>query len=251
MKFKYLVLSLSLLMSFEAFATTYCPIHYYQNTEPLFINKKLINKLNEVCYSEFGVMHSGISKTPLWSAEHLTISRIAKAKELKREDKFHPEDRLPKEERAELADYSKSGYDRGHMAPNKDFDNPMSATESFSLANIVPQDPNNNRGVWADIEDATRGMVYKNSEVYVVTGPLYKGANIKILNNRVLVPSHIFKAIYIPKTSQAFAYIVKNEPNAQYDTISIKELTEIAGIDMFPKLSESVKKVSIKQNKVK
>ena len=40
-------------------------------------------------------------------------------------------------------DYSRSGFDRGHMAPNADFDtfdvNDESVMNSFLLSNIAPQ----------------------------------------------------------------------------------------------------------------
>lgn len=79
-------------------------------------------------------MHSGISKTPLWSAEYLTASAIDA--DVPRKDKFHEETLLPQSERAELKDYAKSGYDRGHMAPSADMPTESAQADSFSLANI-------------------------------------------------------------------------------------------------------------------
>ncbi|WP_350556423.1 DNA/RNA non-specific endonuclease, partial [Pseudoalteromonas sp. CAL107-MNA-CIBAN-0098] len=71
-----------------------------------------------LCMDGFATMYSGVSRTPLWSAEHLTRKRLNQAKEIDREDSFHEESRLPKSARASLSDYSGSGYDRGHIAPN-------------------------------------------------------------------------------------------------------------------------------------
>jgi len=50
------------------------------------------------------VLQSGISRTPLYSAEHLTQEKLAKP--LSRTDSFHPEATFPARDRAELSDYS-------------------------------------------------------------------------------------------------------------------------------------------------
>ena len=43
--------------------------------------------------------------------------------------------------------------------------------QSFSLANIVPQAPMNNRKAWAGIERATRKYVMRAAgDVFVITG---------------------------------------------------------------------------------
>jgi DNA/RNA endonuclease G (NUC1) len=71
-----------------------------------------------------------------------------------RKNAFHAEPMLPKEERAELADYEHTGFDRGHMAPSGDMPSLEAQQESFSLANIAPQTPELNRGIWEGIEAA-------------------------------------------------------------------------------------------------
>lgn len=83
-------------------------------------------------------MYSGVTKTPIWSAEYLTKEKIAA--KLPRKDSFHPESKLPSSERAELSDYARSGYDRGHMTPSADMGMASAQAETFTLANMVPQD---------------------------------------------------------------------------------------------------------------
>ena len=61
------------------------------------------------------------------------------------------------------------------------------------------------------------------------------------LRGRVLVPTHIFKAVYDPKRNQAAAYFVANADGDQWRTVSIAELQQITGIDAFPALAPSVK----------
>ena len=126
-----------------------CDDHFVAGQAPRITNPKLGNKTETLCFNVFSVLHSGITRTPLWSAEHLQAENIAAAQELSRENSFHSEARLPAGQRAELSDYSRSGYDRGHMAPNGDMPDRDSQRDSFSLANIVPQDGENNRHLWA------------------------------------------------------------------------------------------------------
>jgi endonuclease G len=184
-----------------------------------------------------------VTRTPLWSAEHLTRDRLEGAEALKRPrgNAFHAEPRLSKSERAELKDYARSGYDRGHMSPNGDMSTPKAQHESFSLANMVPQHPCNNEVVWEGIESAVRDLAAKEGELYVVTGPVFRGATLKALNSRVLVPSDVFKAVYDPKRNEAGVYLAPNDASLTWRTLSLDQLRDLIGIDVFPSLANPVK----------
>ena len=161
-------------------SSTTCSSIYYGNTAPDILNTKLTVKTQELCYKKFAVMHSGISRTPLWSAEHLTRNMLNGKAE--RSNEFHPEARLGSDVRAELNDYAHSGYDRGHMSPSADFIDPESNNECFTLANMVPEDHNNNAGIWAAIEGTTRFIAKKQGDIYVITGPIFEGNKIDIIS---------------------------------------------------------------------
>lgn len=232
-------LFLTSLFSIMLYATpTACPQFYVDGAAPDIVNEKLAAKTKELCFEAFSVMHSGISKTPLWSAEYLTASAIDA--DIPRKNKFHEETQLPINERAQLNEYAKSGYDRGHMSPSADMPTESSQSESFSLANMVPQDHNHNTGIWSNIESATRYLAKKEGSLYIITGPIFKG-NIKAIGNGVLVPTMIYKVIYSPKQQKAATYLTNNAPGREYQVISIKELEALTGINFFPKMSEEKK----------
>ncbi len=194
----------------------------------------------ELCYSAFAILHSGQTRTPLYAAEKLTAASVRAARQLERVDRFHEEPALPDSQRASTKDYTRSGFDRGHMAPSGNMPTPQAQRESFTLANMAPQAPALNRGLWEEIEDAARGMAERDGEVYVVTGPLF-ATNGKTLNGRVAIPSGFFKAIYSERTKRAGAYLVMNVGNAESQVISLTKLKELSGFDVFPTLPLNVK----------
>ena len=218
-----------------------CSQSFYGGVYPEFTNPKLSNNTQALCMDGFAVMYSGVSRTPLWSAEYLDRKRLQQAKEIDREDSFHEESRLPKSMRAKLSDYSGSGYDRGHLAPNGNMANRSQQYDSFSLANIAPQSPRNNRYIWRNIESATRYLTQQYGEVYTITGVSFTSKKTKQLADRVLVPSHFFKAVYIPASNQAGVYYAPNDESERIEVISLDELTAKIGIDVLPVLDAQTK----------
>ena len=229
------------LSSAQADDLSQCSQSFYGGVYPEFSNKKLSNNTQALCMDGFAVMYSGVSRTPLWSAEHLNRKRLQQAKQIDREDSFHEESRLPQSMRAKLSDYSGSGYDRGHLAPNGDMANRSQQYDSFSLANIAPQSPRNNRYIWRNIESATRYLTQQYGEVYTITGVAFTDKKAKQLAGRVLVPSHFFKAVYIPASNQAGVYYAPNDESERIEIISIDELTAKIGIDVLPVLDAKTK----------
>ena len=226
-----------------AAAGTACPQHYVAGSAPVIINPKVAAKTTELCYEAFGVEHSGVTHTPLWSAEHLVRDNIESAQAMSRQNAFHADARVPDGERAELRDYARSGFDRGHMAPNGDMPTRSAQYESFTLANMVPQDPNNNRYIWEGIESAVRRLAKSDGEVYVLSGPAFLGTDLQQIG-KVLVPTHLFKVIYRPRLHQAAAYFVKNEATKEYTIISVAQLEQTVGIKLLPGVPHQIKDVA-------
>src|SRR5205085_631587 len=111
-----------------------CDQEYLNGAAPRILSRAVV--VRELCFDAFAVGHSGATRTPLWSAEHLTANEVASARALPRRDTFHAERQLPTIERAALADYAHSGFDRGHVAPSGDMPTRAAQAQSFSLANM-------------------------------------------------------------------------------------------------------------------
>lgn len=220
---------------------TACLHHFAEQKAPVITKPALQTKTLGLCFEAFAVLHSAVSHTPLWSAEYLTRESLRAAREVRREDNFHPEPSLPHEDQAQLSDYAHSGFDRGHMSPAADMPTVQAQLESFSLANIVPQNRKNNQLLWAAIEGSTRHLVQQRGELYVVTGPLFEGDKINRINNRVFIPTHIYKAVYDPQAKEAAAWLAPNAEGNEYQVMSVAELENRLHINLFPGIPEAVK----------
>ncbi|SFC68737.1 endonuclease G [Polaromonas sp. OV174] len=193
-------------------------------------------KLRELCYDAFAVLHSGSTRTPVFVAERLNRQLLLQAREQKRSDRFFADARLPRAERAELSDYKGSGYARGHMAPAGDMFSAAAMAQSFSLANMVPQNPQQNSGSWAKIETDTRSYVMRaKGDVYVITGPVFEPGGPTVGANQVRVPSHLFKLVYDATTQRAWAHWQPNSADARPGRpISYGELERRTGMAWVP-----------------
>ena len=218
-----------------------CAPHFVDGAAPRLLEPRWEERAALLCFEAFAVLHSGQTRTALWSAEYLSAERLQQARAIRRIDAYHAEDRLPRAQRAELEDYQRSGFDRGHLTPSADMPTRQAQEESFSLANIVPQDRNNNQNLWASIEERVRGLTRQRGELYIITGPLFEDETIERINRRVRVPSHLYKAVYDPARREGGAYIAPNRAGDAYEIVSLAELERRSGIRLFPTLSDAVK----------
>ena len=190
-----------------------------------------------VCHGAFAALVSLDKKVPLYSAERILGSET-RGDEV-RTDNFREDETLPEDGRAELSDYLRSGYDRGHMSPAADFrTDAQKMSESFLLSNMVPQNHTLNAEAWAGLEGATRGCARQVGQVYVLTGPIFAGRVKTIGRNRVAVPSAVYKIVVAPNgDSRAFVFANKSarKQKSYLDrTVSIESIERQTGLNFFP-----------------
>lgn len=191
-------------------------------------------KTRELCFSDFAILYSGDSKTPVYSVERLNKQRLVLKAE--RKDRFYEEARLPRRERSTLADYKATlglgqKFDRGHVFAAVDAFTPKGMAQSFSLANMVPQVPSFNRGAWNKVEQDTRKYVKRaKGDVFVITGPYFRQRPLRLGPGKVWVPDYMFKLVYDPAAGRAWAHWLPNEENVKMQRpISYDELVKRTG----------------------
>jgi len=209
-----------------------CPHLYPTATPPRILNPRLALSARELCSDHYVVFYSGVARAPLYAVEYLTKGKIQATRELGRANDFRADTRLPKDWRNLLSDFRGSGFDRGHLAASGNMPTPAADSQSFLLSNIIAQDPQLNRNLWAAIEKAVRAYA-QHKPVYVFTGTLFLGKKIERLNDRVLVPTHIYKLLYDPELSAAAAYLVENQPDKRHKEIDLQYLQKLTGIEFF------------------
>lgn len=218
-----------------------CSHSFFGGAAPIIVNPRLATGAQELCYQSFAVLASGLSRTGLWSAEHLTRADIESARALGgRFGRWHADTHLSTAERAVPRDYTNSGYDRGHLSPSGDMPTPEADAETFTMANVAPQLPHLNRGSWEQAESLTRDIAVFVGETWVVTGVLFEGANVQQIGNGVLVPTAFYKALLMPGRGAA-VYVATNEAMPRWQVISLLALKRRSGVDVFPTLSASIK----------
>jgi len=126
---------------------------------------------------------------------------------------FYEEEMLDIGSRANYYDYSNSGYDRGHLAPDASFDWSQESLEAtYSLANIIPQVPEVNQLMWVDAEFYERSKAVELGEVNVINIVKYGTDPIRIGENQIAVSDGYYKVLYKDDYMECFYY--ENDPNA-------------------------------------
>ena len=163
----------------------------------------------ELCKTNYAVIHSCQFKNPIAVMEHITPAAISGPAQ--RRDDFREDPAVSAQCRSRLQDYAGNPYDRGHMsaaAGNTQNDQIMS--ESFFLSNMVPQVPNNNRGIWRILEMQIRDQVVQSGQsLHVISGAIFAQGHITI-GAGVAVPTHLYKVIINRQTGDITAYLLPN-----------------------------------------
>lgn len=186
-----------------------------------------------------------VYKVPNWVAYELTAKEV-RTKKSNRFDKFLLDPAL-KGRTALNEDYTRTGYDRGHLAPAADMKwSAKAMRESFYLSNIVPQKPKLNRGIWKDLEEQVRDWAVKDGRLLIATGPVIRKNLKRLGKSRVAIPDSLYKVIVSPdgKNPKGIAFLFANKDYGKTKlktlAIPIDSVEKITGIDFFSALPDGL-----------
>ena len=195
-----------------------------------------------LCRTGYAVGYNYQTKNADWVAYHVTKESVNA--QFKRSNNFKVDAELPEYAQSTLSDYSKSGYDRGHLAPSAAMDfSQESMQESFLLSNMSPQLPGFNRVGWRLLEEHVRDLANEYHELYVVTGPIYEG-NEASIGNGVVIPSAFYKVVLDPYYNDAIAFIVPHRDVSGSELVdfvtTIDDVEERTNLDFFSNTNDDI-----------
>lgn len=162
-----------------------------------------------------------------------------------------------------------SGYQRGHQCPSADRLNYEANKQTFYSTNMTPQSGPFNTGIWQRFENTIRKWAGRSDTLYVVTGCVVNPNSLDgsygsiggyakdNVGKKVAIPTAYYKAVLRYKKSEekeGFGFggycgcgvYLEHDPSlgsgsvGRTDVISIDELEEIIGIDLFVNLPNAI-----------
>jgi endonuclease G len=199
------------------------------------------------------IMHNDKLRIPEWVTYHQ--DREDMQGQARRSTDFRLDPEIPIGKRAELGDYRRSGFQRGHMANAGDFKrNSVAISETFYLSNIAPQRPKFNQGIWERLVEQVRLLAINHGSIWIITGTLFMdGSGRKVAPSQYIGPNHVAVPIHFSKvilcehpdnTREVFAFLLENRstslPGRPRDyMVSVRRIEELTGLDFFSRLPSS------------
>lgn len=215
---------------------------------PARVGEPAPDDISVVDRGEFVIGWSNRLRHPVWCAYHVT-----------KDAKFNIEKRpgFVKDRTLPLApspgDYAKSGYDRGHLAPNHAIASRYgedAQRKTFTMSNVMPQTPALNRGVWRDVEHRIADFwTARYGEIWVVVGCISRKENGETIGGtRIDVPEYCYQVIIAQEGMDVRALAVLFPQHVPWGAwaarhiITIQELEELTGLDFNPELPSFIQR---------
>lgn len=159
------------------------------------------------------------------------------------------------------SDYTRTGYDRGHLAPNYIIASRYGKNaqqETFLMTNISPQKPKFNQKIWQRLEKVSANHFSKLfTTFWVVTGPIFAKQPKTLKGQGIDIPTAFYKIFITPETdnnpARSLAFIMPQTANPKDSLIkyvtTIDEIEKQTGIDFFWRLNDKIEeKLEQQQN---
>ena len=151
--------------------------------------------------------------------------------------------------RVNHGDYTNSGYDRGHMAPNYAVGvvyGQEAQMETFLMSNIVPQTPELNRGPWKDLEQLiAKEYLQAFGEIWVITDPIYREPVVRLRSGVAVATAYFKGRVDVDRSGiRVLAFVMPQEiergaKEGAY-LVSVDQIEAATGLDLLSGLDDDV-----------
>jgi len=227
------------------------PAQIFQGVPKLQSNTDFMNWFRVLRNPHFMIGYSDLRSNPLWAS--YKINPVPKnAPHLKRPSSFKSDWRSL--HRVKHKDYTGSGYDRGHMAPNyiiSSLYGKQAQLNTFLMSNISPQRPNLNRKLWQRLEEVEAKFfsALNNNEVWVITGTVFKEKR-RFLSSasHIQIPDALYKIYAISiqphQAPKILAFLMpqnaKGYESLNKYLVTVDEIEGLTGLDFFSDLENNI-----------
>lgn len=195
-------------------------------------------------HTHFALCYDEEHEQPRWTVHILDGAKLREGR-VRRTQDFRPDPKVTTRS-AQLSDYRRSGYDRGHLVPAGDFKwDSTGMSETFYMSNMSPQIHEFNAGIWEEVESTVRSWARRKGRLVVYTGPVLNKIQQRVGESRVSVPGAFYKVVYHldEKNPAAAAFLVPHAPSRRAPTdflVPVDSVEKVTGIDFFPALPDAL-----------
>jgi len=201
------------------------------------------NSVTILTNAAYVVGYDETTRNPAWAAYRVSARRLNES--FPRPGRFEVDPRSVS--RVGHDDYTRSGFDRGHMVPNHAIASRFGATaqrETFLMTNVAPQAPALNQGPWRLMEEAIADRAaVAFEEVWVVVGPIYHEPA-KTLPSGVRIPDAFYCVVVdeLPTGPRMQAFVMSQDTPRQVNfrdfITTVDDVERVSGWDFFWELPD-------------
>ena len=157
------------------------------------------------------------------------------------------------------SDYTNTGFDRGHLVKSEERTQTIEDNRAtFYLTNVIPQHPNLNRRIWAQLENYRKKIAKENKQLFIVAGGLYS-ENPQRINGKVAIPDSCWKVILIldsgktvndiDTNTQIIAVMMPNDSTSRNFTdwqeflTTVRHIEQATGFNFYPKVTPEIQAI--------
>jgi len=188
--------------------------------EEISYKEKFINEsnCNQIIDNEFIVMCYDYKKKAVKSVSYTLLGDLMNEVNIDKRPSFYVEKTLKSKDRISTTDYTNSGYDKGHMAPDAAFDWSQESLDAvYTLANIIPQAPQVNRRSWAKLEAYVRDKAEDLGELNIVNVVKYGQRSSRMGKNRMAISKGYYKILYNEEENYEECFYYSNKLGVSAD----------------------------------